>query len=108
VRFLIDAQLPPRLAPWLRERGHEAEHVRDLSLDAVQDDVVVAYAVKSKAVIITKDADFSYHSSAMPGCRVVRLRLGNCSSEVLMLRFALAFGEIERALKDGHAMVKVN
>jgi predicted nuclease of predicted toxin-antitoxin system len=27
MRFLIDAQLPPALARWLAERGHEAVHV---------------------------------------------------------------------------------
>ncbi|MGK6317981.1 DUF5615 family PIN-like protein [Sphingomonas sp. DT-204] len=27
MRFLIDAQLPPALCGWLRERGHEAIHV---------------------------------------------------------------------------------
>jgi hypothetical protein len=29
MRFLIDAQLSPRLAEVLREKGHDAEHVRD-------------------------------------------------------------------------------
>jgi len=32
LRFLIDAQLPPRLAHRLNELGHEAVHVFDLGL----------------------------------------------------------------------------
>ncbi|HOY58634.1 MAG TPA: DUF5615 family PIN-like protein [Verrucomicrobiota bacterium] len=28
MRFLIDNQLPSALAHWLRERGHDAEHLR--------------------------------------------------------------------------------
>ena len=27
MRFLVDAQLPPALARWLAQEGHEAEHV---------------------------------------------------------------------------------
>jgi predicted nuclease of predicted toxin-antitoxin system len=30
VKFLVDAQLPPRLTVWLAERGHEAVHVSAL------------------------------------------------------------------------------
>ena len=30
MKFLIDAQLPPRLVGWLVARGHEARHVVDL------------------------------------------------------------------------------
>jgi len=32
MRFLIDARLPPALARWLTEQGHEAEHVFDCGL----------------------------------------------------------------------------
>ncbi|MCB1127210.1 MAG: DUF5615 family PIN-like protein [Verrucomicrobiae bacterium] len=31
MRFLVDAQLPRRLAVWLQERGHEAIHTLDLA-----------------------------------------------------------------------------
>ena len=30
MRFLVDAQLPPRLATWLTVEGHEALHVAAL------------------------------------------------------------------------------
>jgi predicted nuclease of predicted toxin-antitoxin system len=36
MKFLVDANLPPGLAAWLRERNHEAIHVNDqlgLALD---------------------------------------------------------------------------
>ena len=32
MKFLVDAQLPRRLAGWLREAGHEARHTLELSL----------------------------------------------------------------------------
>ena len=36
MRFIIDAQLPPALARWLSERGHDAEHVADQHLEAAR------------------------------------------------------------------------
>ena len=30
MRFLVDAQLPRRLARWLQDKGHDALHTRDL------------------------------------------------------------------------------
>jgi len=31
VKFVVDAQLPRRLAPWLQQRGHEVVHTLDLA-----------------------------------------------------------------------------
>jgi predicted nuclease of predicted toxin-antitoxin system len=59
LRFLVDVQLPPALARWLRQRGHEADHVREIGLDAFPDRMIAAEAVKRGAAIITKDSDFT-------------------------------------------------
>jgi predicted nuclease of predicted toxin-antitoxin system len=32
MRFLIDAQLPPDRARWLRDQGHDAFHVYELNM----------------------------------------------------------------------------
>ena len=32
MKFLVDAQLPRRVADWLREAGHVARHTLELSL----------------------------------------------------------------------------
>jgi predicted nuclease of predicted toxin-antitoxin system len=37
MRFIVDAQLPPALARWLAAKGHEAEHVADLQMEAASD-----------------------------------------------------------------------
>jgi predicted nuclease of predicted toxin-antitoxin system len=40
MRFIVDAQLPPQLAAWLRARGHAAFALRDIGLrDAGDTDV---------------------------------------------------------------------
>lgn len=71
MRFIVDAQLPPALAVWLRSRGHAADHVRDLGLAVQADEKIVELAVAVNAIIITKDSDFAHLSSVTPGCKVV-------------------------------------
>jgi predicted nuclease of predicted toxin-antitoxin system len=81
MRFLVDAQLPPALARWLADSGHEAEHVGDLGLLEASDRIIWSQAVKTQATLITKDQDFvallSTHSN---GNAVIWIRLGNRTS----------------------------
>lgn len=108
MRFLVDAQLPPKLAEWLRQRGHDASHVRDLSLAAEQDSVIVASAAKTGSVIVTKDADFSHLATTVPGCKVVWIRFGNTTSRDLLRQLEPVFDEVESALAAGQALVVIN
>jgi predicted nuclease of predicted toxin-antitoxin system len=78
---LVDAQLPPALAQWLREAGHEAQHVEDFSLRESADRVIWNHALQQSAIIITKDEDFAERSnreSASP--LIVWLRIGNTTN----------------------------
>ncbi|HWD20125.1 MAG TPA: DUF5615 family PIN-like protein [Verrucomicrobiae bacterium] len=59
MRFLVDTQLPAALARWLRDRGHQAEHVLDIGLAQSKDNPVWQYALQHEAAIITKDEDFA-------------------------------------------------
>ncbi|MCK9249534.1 MAG: DUF5615 family PIN-like protein [Solirubrobacteraceae bacterium] len=59
MRFLVDAQLPPALARMLEARGHEAEHVVDITRGDAPDRELWNYAVEHGAVLVTKDEDFS-------------------------------------------------
>ncbi len=57
--FWIDAQLPPKLAQWLRlDHGLDAFAVRDLGLRDAEDAEIFAAARAIGAVLISKDADF--------------------------------------------------
>jgi predicted nuclease of predicted toxin-antitoxin system len=108
LRFLVDAQLPPALASWLRDRGHEADDVRDLGLEREPDSAVAASAANMEAVIVTKDADFSRLISATPGCRTVWIRLGNARSKALIDSLSAVFDEVEDALEGGQTLVEVS
>jgi predicted nuclease of predicted toxin-antitoxin system len=59
VRFLIDAQLPRRLAVQLSALGHDAIHTLDLPEgNRTSDQLICARADATDAAVVTKDADF--------------------------------------------------
>jgi predicted nuclease of predicted toxin-antitoxin system len=84
VRFIIDAQLPPALAGWLREARHEALHVEDVGLREAEDSPVWSYALQNQSIIITKDEDFALRAQqSRVSPVIVWLRIGNCSKRAL-------------------------
>ena len=59
MKFWIDAQLSPALAPWISETfAAEAFSVRWFGLQHASDEEIFIAARKAKAVVITKDRDF--------------------------------------------------
>ena len=104
MKFLLDAQLPPRLTKTLKRAGHEAEHVYDCGLLTAADRDIGKYAAKEKAVVITKDADFAAMAA---GPAVVWLRLGNVSNDVLIAAVMAALPEIVAAVEAGEVLVEV-
>lgn len=59
MKFLVDAQLPPALAGWRNEAGHEAGHVEDVGLREAEDGAIWTHALKTGTIIVTKDEDFA-------------------------------------------------
>jgi predicted nuclease of predicted toxin-antitoxin system len=41
VRFLIDNAMPPRLAMLLNDAGYDAVHVREYSMQAAKDELIL-------------------------------------------------------------------
>ena len=58
MRFLVDANLSPRVADGLRKAGFEAVHVADLGLTTATDDEIFDRAVADGLVVVTADSDF--------------------------------------------------
>jgi predicted nuclease of predicted toxin-antitoxin system len=59
MKFLVDAQLPRRLARLLQEAGYDTLHTRDLPAGNATPDVEInALSLQEQRVVITKDADF--------------------------------------------------
>jgi predicted nuclease of predicted toxin-antitoxin system len=86
VKFLVDAQLPPAVARWLRDAGHDAQAVREVGLREAEDDEIWRHALATGAVIITKDEDFPIRAQQTDTSPVVVwLRIGNTSNHALRL-----------------------
>ena len=59
MRFLVDAQLPRRLARWLQDKGHDALHTHDLPAgNRTEDADVNNLSLRERRVMVTKDTDF--------------------------------------------------
>jgi predicted nuclease of predicted toxin-antitoxin system len=108
VNILIDAQLPPSLARMLTNAGHQAKHVREVGLRNATDGVIWDYAVRERAVIVTKDEDFALRRlHVSDGPTIVWLRIGNSSTPALQRRLMPLFPEIERMVTMGDGVIEV-
>ena len=59
MKFWVDAQLSPALAPWLSDTfAVEAFSIRWLGLQHASDEGIFTAAREAEAVVITKDRDF--------------------------------------------------
>ena len=97
MKFLVDAQLPRRLARELAAAGHEAVHTLDLpAANRTTDQDLVALAVRENRVVVTKDNDFvvSFHLRGAPP-KLLLISTGNISNDKLskLLNSNLAFLE---------------
>jgi predicted nuclease of predicted toxin-antitoxin system len=108
MRFLIDAQLSPRLSERLRGAGHEATHVTEMLPADARDADVARLAMKMQAVLITKDEDFIDLSlRSVLKTPLLWLRCGNMTTASLWARLEPALPTIVSAFENGERMVEV-
>jgi predicted nuclease of predicted toxin-antitoxin system len=108
VRFLVDAQLPPALARFLVEEGHEAVAVRELALRNADDEVIWQCAKRDGFIIVTKDEDFARMVWQFgPPPQILWLRIGNATNRVLCAWLAPVLPDAVAALALGNALVEV-
>lgn len=108
MKFLIDANLPPALAAWLREYGHEAVHCFDLDMRAADDLTLWHVAVERGLIVISKDVDFVYlATSRADGPQIVWVRRGNLTLAPFRNWFFARWPAIESLLASDNHLVEV-
>lgn len=109
MRFWIDAQLTPSLAPWLIQTfGVEAYAVRDLGLRDADDNNIFQAARDAAAIVITKDRDFVdlQNRHGIPP-QLLWLTCGNTSNQRLRDIFTIHFPDALELLSAGEALVEI-
>lgn len=101
MKFLVDAQLPRRLARWLQEAGHETVHTRDLSEgNRTGDAEINALSVREQRVVITKDEDFvDLFLLRHEPYKLLLVAMGNISNKELEHLFQNNLDEIIKAFE---------
>ncbi len=100
MKFLVDAQLPRRMAHWLVDNGHDAIHTLDLPRgNATTDDGVCRISTRDKRVVITKDRGFA-DSITLSGTpyKLLLVTTGNMSNSELERLFERNLSQLEESL----------
>lgn len=109
MKFLVDAQLPRRMALWLSETGHDVKHTLDLPLgNRTPDTEVIACATREQRIVVTKDDDFvqSFLLSGQPS-HLLLVATGNIANAELENLVRRNFARIETAFV-AHHFVELN
>lgn len=102
MKFLVDAQLPVRLARQLSRAGHDARHTSELPRgNRTSDAELVSLADAENRVVVTKDRDFrdSHLLRAAPG-RLLVVTTGNVGNADLLGLFDSHLDLVVGALEE--------
>ena len=100
MKFLVDAQLPRRLATALKREGHDAVHTLELQNGNRTSDLeIIRIADAERRVVVTKDADFvnSYHITGKPK-KLLLISTGNINNADLEALFTANLPAVVAAL----------
>lgn len=102
MRFLLDAQLPRRLARELQAMGHEAIHTLDLPAgNRTKDGEINAVADQDGRIVVSKDSDFrDSHLLQSTPRQLLRVTTGNISNADLLGLFGRHLDAIEEAFQN--------
>lgn len=102
MKFVVNAQLPRRLAHELTAFGHDVTHTLDFPLkNRTPDGEIRAMAIREGRVVATKDNDFvtSFLLHGAPP-KLLLISTGNISNDVLSRLIKANLAAIENALTE--------
>lgn len=107
MRFLVDEQLPPALAQWIRDGGHDALHVEEAGLGSASDVALWSFARREGFVIVSKDSDFAMRRRQIEGPAILWLRIGNATTRGLLARIESEWENALGFLAAGEPIVEI-
>lgn len=109
IRYLVDAQLPVRLARSLRDAGLDVVHTSELPLgNATPDEEINRISLSDHRVVVTKDSDFvqTFVRYGRP-YKLLVISTGNMSNVELLDLFDRYIAEISRLFAT-HSYIELN
>jgi predicted nuclease of predicted toxin-antitoxin system len=102
VKFLVDAQLPARLARFLSSAGRDALHTTELpDGNRTTDRRIAELADEEGRVVVTKDRDFREgHLLTRSPQRLLVVATGNITNTALLSLFEMHLDAIANALGE--------
>lgn len=107
--ILVDAHLSPAIATWITTTFNiPAVALRDLGLRDASDHEIFMAARRERAIVMTKDSDFSLLLERYgPPPQVIWLTCGNTSNTNLKIILASTLQQALDLLKNGEKLVEV-
>ncbi len=101
MKLLFDQHLSHKLVAQLADEFPASQHVRNLGLKDGSDDQLWEFAKQEGFVVVTKDEDF-HTRSVLRGHppKVLWIRSGNCSAELVETLLRKNYSEIEKFVAD--------
>jgi predicted nuclease of predicted toxin-antitoxin system len=102
MKFVVDAQLPHRLARELAQSGHDAVHTLDFpAANRTPDKEIAALAIRENRIVMTKDNDFvtSFLLHGVPP-KLLLITTGNISNDHLSKLLASNLTALENAFRN--------
>ena len=102
-KFIIDTQLPTKLAKFLRDKGFPTIHTTYYPNGHLLDDAaIVEMAIRENRIIVTKDSDFldNFLLNGVPP-KVLMLQFGNIGNAELISLFDSDLTQIIEAFSNG-------
>ena len=109
MKFMVDAQLPARLARELAALGHDTRHTLELPLgNRTSDGEIAALTEREARVPITKDSDFvtTFLLHGRPP-KLLLLATGNISNDALVRLLVANLATLERSF-EWHHFIELN
>jgi predicted nuclease of predicted toxin-antitoxin system len=109
MKFLIDAQLPIRLARFLESAGYDVLHTLNLpNKNNTPDTEINAVSIRDKRVVVTKDSDFlnSFLTTGEP-YKLLLVTTGNISNLELEGLFTSNLKSIIKLFEE-HSYIEIS
>ncbi|MDR4507890.1 MAG: DUF5615 family PIN-like protein [Candidatus Brocadiaceae bacterium] len=107
MKFLADMGVALRIVQWLREKGHDAIHLREQNLHRLPDIEIFEKAYAENRIILTFDLDFGEILALSGGKQVsvILFRLHNTRTLHVIDRLKKVLTDASTALEEGAIIV---